>query len=709
MGVFSLIPSVLKAGEKLFGGRPWIPEQLLSQAGTTGKKLWDTTLAEQRLARFHTDRFIKVKNDIIKRNGITDEDAANKMLEIVEFPWYNKRVMTREEVAQYPKNVVKAAAEHLKLIEDPIWKIAKNADPKIGYIPGHFTHYAAKSLRQRLTQEIKTVQTSMEAWKSDPDKLEMLGKQLDMLKSRMRSASHVDDTLSALRYQVMPKGGKFGPLNEAREAQKKWGYKADYSEVMDDYIRGAMRKVFLDRYLPKAEKLVHGIGDDWLRNYAFDYVQAQRGMLGAKGRLTLNAALSELFVDPQKGARMFSNSVDFLTRMQYLAKIGLSWFRFPFVNLTQPLLTTYPMVGEAAFTKGLYNFFFHPTERKQVEWLAKSLGVVSHSDIRRSVTEHFGGKISHLQTAEKIATFPAMGSEMLNRYITVSAGLAKAKELGLQGPKMRNYVRDLVNSTQFLYQREAMPLMMSSPAARLLFQFRTFTANYVNFLTKIAKNRKNDPAALARAIGSLTALSGTGWIAGWDFWRKNLLQHAGIDIGDVNPIEMATEALGIVPGFDLGSSLEPFNMPWDVYSLLGPTVGPAVQTAFDVARRPEEKGKALSTYAQRFAPPVTSAVRAVKSLVGEEGRTVRTAPTKSHRAGQVIGQRSPAEMLYLRPPLETQRWKHAQLIARAMYSGRNDLIESYLQDAVKAGLRPYDVLKQARQLSKRWKGVQTVE
>jgi hypothetical protein len=338
------------------------------------------------------------------------------------------------------------------------------------------------------------------------------------------------------------------------------------------------------------------------------------------------------------------------------------------------------MVGGKVFLQAYDETLRGLANRGEGIWkLAKDTGVVFEATLRKGITEALGrgGKLSK---AERALSWPAKVSEELNRVVTFSAGIKKAMA---EGKDIKQAVEEgvkLVNRTQFLYSKAGLPTFMSSsPTARLIFQFRTFTANYVNYLTQLVRGKQYKE--LSRAMGALSVLAGTSAIPFnlWDHTRKGLLRNTGVDIGEFNPIEFATEQMGIAGGINLSGSFEPFNIPSDVYSLLGPTVGPVTKLGFDVMRKPEEMGKTFKDFTKRISPPITAYTR-----VGE--KEARGEPTQKFPEGRVIGQRPFAEKLWMRPPLEGLRFKYIELMANAIVGGRQDLVNKYVNEARRKGL-----------------------
>ena len=183
---------------------------------------------------------------------------------------------------------------------------------------------------------------------------------------------------------------------------------------------------------------------------------------------------------------------------------------------------------------------------------------------------------------------------------------------------------------------------------------------------------------MIRSFGALMVLSGSSAFPFWNWTRSRLLRHTGVDIGRANPIEWSTEHLGLVPGVNIGSSLEPFNFPSNIYQLLGPTLGPITQLTFDIMRDPDEVGRHLEWMSRSIAPPLTS----YRRFFEDEARMT----TAAHPEGKVIGKRPTLEKLFLRPVLESVRVRYIRNIADAMVGGRQDLVQKFIAEAKRAGV-----------------------
>ena len=664
------------------------PEQLLMRGGLPGKALYQTGTHEARNTRFAAEATMKGFRQIYKNYGIADPESANQLFSLVEFPQIFKRMPTAQEYHSFPEHIRKAAIEHLDLT-DKIWKIAKEADPNIGYIRGYVPHslFPAKQERGILEDEIKRLQqliqdqTEVGAHRNAAESKA----QLVYLRDRLSQATGLDNEMAIQRARIIPGGKYFGPMDETRKIPTGIidddRFRRDYMGIMEEYVHGAYRKIFLDRFLPQAKELIKRIPDPAIREYAYDYVTSQRGSLGARQRTYMNSALRQLFpnTDPNKVNRYISRAVDEVTRFQYMTKIGLSWVRFPIVNMSQPILTLYPLVGEKIFVQAL-----HDALSPKMWDLAKKAGATFEPTVRRAVSEAYGRHHSWAKL-QNVISYPATWSEKFNRTISFAAGLRQGETLGLKGTKLVDHALDLVDRTQFIYQKEALPLIMTkSQVGRLAFQFRTFTANYVNYLVQMF----NDPRyshwsknpAIYRTIAALGVLSGSSIFPLWKETRLQLLRHAGIDIGEYNPIQRITAMFGLPPGVNLGPSMEPFNPPDRPTQLAGPTFGQLGETFFQLKQHPENAAKILKQQAWLVAPPIRTYSRILDKEATREGRV------KGVKTDIPFGKRPILEKMYLRPSLESVRGQYLRLIANAIAGKRMDLVPKLIKEGRSKGL-----------------------
>jgi hypothetical protein len=533
-------------------------------------------------------------------------------------------------------------------------------------------------------------------------------------------AKMTEAALRAERYHLTPEGGYSPHLEESRIAREKFHYNKNYEEVMHDYINETRRKIFLDSYLsgtPETTKtirefavnrlkqtidkgtltkimkamteggisnealkklvpnestrglirmafkeklgardLVTLIRDPGVKEYAYDYISNMRGTLGTKQRLFLNSSLQKIFNDPQNANHLFNKALDDITHFQYLTKIGLSWFRFPLLKMAQPILTTWPLVGMKHLLNGLSMGF-----DKEVWDMAREAGVIYEPGITHAISEAFGPEATGmLKQLEETLTTPARAGVKWGRVWSFASGLSEGKELGLKGQELIDHGVKLVDTAEFVYGPEGRPLATRTPIGRVLFQFRTFSSSYVNFLTKVF--RTGTDAQKARAVAALFALSGTSALPFYSTIREQLLQREGIDIGEINPLELFTNRLGLRPGIDIGSAHDPFSFPITIYSVFGPTLGPMLQTLYAFRSgnlsTVKREGKQIL---KSVAPPITRLI---------EKPEVRSKAETTEGKGRLLGTRPLLERLLLTPSVETERRKYIRLISFA-YLGRH--------------------------------------
>jgi hypothetical protein len=555
--------------------------------------------------------------------------------------------LTPAELKGISPRIVQAAVKYKEDVTDPLWNIAKKYDPDLAYRKreGYFTHFTLKSTIDDLDRSVSTAEV-IGAASND------VKRSVELSKTQKTRLENTERELSTQRNRATPGGGFFGPLNELRKTDLPYAH--DVRAVTDRYINGAMRKVYLDSFLPQAKALYQQIDPSKpaLKMLAYDYITSQRGMLGAGQDIKLGAALKNIsFISPQWAGRMERPATDlarFVTGLQYTLKVGLSWIRFPMTNLTQPLLTTAPLVGPKAFVKGLATTIFDPDSWR----LAEKMGVLHGVEAALAeTTEHFANWQNKL-------AFPARLSEKFNIVLSFNAGRHHAVELGLGGRQAIRHAEMVVSRTQFRYGPEAMSIVSQRPLGKTLMQFRSFTNHYAAFLHHLWQT---DKMKFAGALGSLFALSGTTAIPLYSFTRRELLKH-GMELPEINPLESATRWMGVGEGVDIATSLEPFNIPTTPEYLLGPTAGPITDVGFKslAGQGKEALGKAAKNVAPSLSRVYTRVVEGAALPDEAEGKIF----TPSY--GRVVGQRSPLETAYLRPPAETVRYHYLEGIRAAV-------------------------------------------
>jgi len=353
-----------------------------------------------------------------------------------------------------------------------------------------------------LEEELKRAEQEL-AIAAEDLKPKLLGR-VKRLKKQLEEAKLVEESIR----KVIGEKGFFGPMMEARIANLP--YDKDIIGVTERYINGAINKIFLDSYLPQARAYFSAIADPLLRDFALDYIMVQKGAFQRMHRIAIGKALKGYFKAMEGAAEnalpiseridpiWVDKTVNFLTNLQFAAKVGLSWVRFPILNLTQPILTLWPVAGKY-FLSG-----FKRAMKKETWEMARKLGVtdMAWEAVREVPFKAYRGL--------RFLSLPAEMSEQFNRVFAFSTGLEMGAAKGLRGKALTDFAMNMVDRTQWAYTKAHLPVMAQHPIGRLFYQFKTFSQNYVNWLLDLYKV---DKKAFTRAIASL--LSGGAFKRNW--------------------------------------------------------------------------------------------------------------------------------------------------------------------------------------------------
>lgn len=717
--IAKFVPEIEGLG-KLEFIRGGLPVQRVMQQTKETQNLYQNTIKLKRFETVFGKEKKKVLNDFLVESGIYDKKGKVINDELFEEFWFyaeHGHELKPEEVAQISEKVKWAADGIRSRVGDVLHGYAKKTAPDLGYWVGHVPHYYA-------------IGEHTDEWK----KIETARKQLPEI-----------NNLSELRNRqaiMRGKGGYFGSINKERIATERTDYSKAYKEVMENYIDGVLHKGFKDRWKPlaidtidvltKKANLAKTDIEKAKYEQLIDYLWGGKEGKGANywdivtGQAEINKNIKwKVALEKVPGLRGLekpaSQITDFLTGFNYIAKLGVSYVRFPLVNLTQPLLTTLPAAGTKAFRLGMLKAV---TGNKEYMELCKQHGVFD--PVMRAITER-----GITGVWEKYASIPQRASESWNRWLTFCVGMEKAKLEGKgiqaigrvqeynlakgglsakvkeafreyrglkaagspEAPRAlekynlaKQYFKenkvlketihesprvqaalDLVDLCQFPYFKHTMPQWSTTSGfGKIAMQFRSFSSFYIQFLMEM---KRRGPKEFAKAMGGLVGLSGLGFIPYYKYMQEEALR-VGIDLPDPNILKEVTKAAGVPGGIDIGSSMEPFNPPQQTSWLLGPTWGPLAEAFF-----PGESdiGKVL----EGISPPVT---RMAKYMIDKKIYT-------DAEEARYLGDRSIVEALYLKPSFESRRYRILSQMEAAIQGGRSDVVRELLKEAKEEGIR----------------------
>ena len=481
--------------------------------------------------------------------------------------------------------------------------------------------------------------------------------------------------------------------------------KRTQQELFMSYANTVANGLFWDQAYPILRQGFHLIDDPHLKEIYWKWFRSMAGVTERESARTWGRAFQRLgeFIGSKtlreagETTQGLSKIADKVAEVQYMCKLGFSPLRFPMVNLTQPMLTLLPYVGIRSFMKGFFRSLAGGTgtmttaKGRAMYDLAKEWQVFQ--PVERAMTEAVMRK--QMPAWQRVATLPQRASESWNRQFSFSAGLEdavrkkmiknvdidilepymKGKKLSVGAEKAVRHAVDVAATTQFPYTRVTMALFTASPGKRLIWQFKNFLSYYIDFL---AKAKAEDPRKFAHAIAALIAVGGTGSIPFYDSVRPELMRM-GVNLPEFNTLEAITRGCYPFrgPGIDIGSSLEPFNIPKDVSWVFGPTFGPMVAAVVGGAKEAE---LGISKAAQALGMIAPAPYRAAKGLLYPEPTT------RAAGKARVIAKRSLEEILYLRPSAESVRWRYMRVIEAAMQAGDMRLARGFIRQAKREGV-----------------------
>ena len=217
-------------------------------------------------------------------------------------------------------------------------------------------------------------------------------------------------------------------------------------------------------------------------------------------------------------------------------------------NLTQPIATTYPWLAkyypglgaEKAFLRGYgqamrYNMYKLNGKASGLNpKLIQSLNILHKQGVLGDQLTRFQLGIKNLKQSDFeqwIGLFGRMG-ESVNRTHAATVGFHVAtNQLKLTDPQaIMNFMKTAVNSTQFAYGKQNLPLLITTSrdmknVMRTAYTFKHYIVNYLQMLNSMGPHRGAKWSQFARALGTLLAQAG---IKGAPFWGLITLAYKKI-------------------------------------------------------------------------------------------------------------------------------------------------------------------------------------
>jgi hypothetical protein len=509
-----------------------------------------------------------------------------------------------------------------------------------------------------------------------------------------------------------------GPINQARDPKlASFKYKTDVPGVGSDYIQTALAKRYNDYMLARTKQLIASFPDmtPAMKDYVTTYVNTVRGARGFRGDAltadTINALgraatrLTGKAFEPLDAGdihHMVSAIMDF----QFMSKLAITPLRFPIINLTHSITTTWSDVGSGIYAKALMRVLSDPESAVKCGMAA---GIITD---RSSFLDEVGSRVGTMPgPVRRVLGATSAFAEKLRYLVDYEAALEqyrrgeispavttfvkeKAGRTELQA--MREYARAHVDTLQFRQGIENKPLAFSgSSLSRLATQFRTWSVNLAAYTGNVIKS--GDVARMARLGTALTFFGGLPvWVGGPTLFkviRRELLKQ-GIDMPEQNGLQVLADQFGLqdsIGQVSLYSLQDPYSvdvaaklaLEKDPGGLLGPTFGSVIDLASSEYKNFMQKGSpSLAPVEQFISPQIRAALEASGELAngGVFGPDGTIEVNRPWAAGAIRG-------LDLSQSARSQRYNYIEDIAAAMESGNAELVRSLQKQAEANGIQ----------------------
>jgi hypothetical protein len=399
----------------------------------------------------------------------------------------------------------------------------------------------------------------------------------------------VDDVLAEMQgvAGIKPRPRFVGALLE-RKANLE-GYMKNPEYVYKALWGRLTRKQVLDPFGRAAQMKLTKIGQTELKNEMQQYIDT------IMGKYEEPTTLVGINLD---------KALQTITKSQSILKLGYRPST-AFINRLQPLQTAYPIIGNDLFRGSAMRF----------TKLGKEL--ITKSGILAEQPKYYAGEWKPLRATKsgqgvlgKIKEYfhPLFlfgKAEQANREETLLGGYIFAKRrYKFDDTKALEFGKELVNSTQFLYNTADLPKVFRSPIGRTILQFKPFAINYLynaknlltgqelgglerfglrlTPLTKIARATKW--LGVNFAVGGLRTLLQLATPAGLGFVSYLAIKHPRLMQG-------ALSYLGIDVSKRAGATPWELFQIQDVGDLLGPGAGDVQRIVQSIYKYEKSKDK----------------------------------------------------------------------------------------------------------------------
>ena len=203
--------------------------------------------------------------------------------------------------------------------------------------------------------------------------------------------------------------------------------------------------------------------------------------------------------------------IESLFRLMVVNKLGLN-AAHGIVNTTQTLTNTMPLVGLTYMTRGVRKYMSNTDEQYKTGWTANEVledsGVLHDAPAGEEFLTSGLGLMNDITDA---AMTPARLSEQFNRGVALLAKYEQGIDKGLSHGQAVAEAVELVQRTQFPFNRAGAMPFMRSPFWRLMFMFKSYTIHQMNFSAELLEQAvKGDPAPFFKHMLAYISLAGAG-------------------------------------------------------------------------------------------------------------------------------------------------------------------------------------------------------
>jgi len=466
------------------------------------------TSIQLRSRVFHRGRFEYHKSKELALKGLSQDEKLDVMMLLNKADKISD--IPPDVLVNTPDKVIKAFSKVRNNILDHIGhRLGIGKDPSVPWVYGYVPKIHAELVRGLTpTQQEQVIRTFAQA-------------QGIPYETASKFIADLTKQAKANPYN-MPKEAFFGPANRARIAEEsKFTRIWDADFVLDYYIDGAMRKLYLDELMAEAKKLLPLIDKPEtarVHSLVVGYLNRQRGLPAGP----IDATLREIpWVAP---------ATKLISWGQTISKLGLSPVQFLIQAHQYPFNNGIKMLGAMLRDKSFRGV------KPFAEGLVAVFNKKSRAIVRRSGVLHTEGAtdlpISDLPgTMDKISRIATSFTRWGDAYSRSAAYVQGFKELEKRMPglgsltlKEKRFLQDragvgMVVDTQFVTDVSDRQSLLINPAARVIGKFKPFFLKELEFFAHL------DTAEWAAALVVMDLFGGPDAIPGLRQLYAGLREH----------------------------------------------------------------------------------------------------------------------------------------------------------------------------------------